>query len=198
VQDGEVLNNPEDSRISARAAHSTSALEGTKLLGTGGAIKNALAKYPNELCKTSGMGEIGGTVGTGGAFFVLYGDSYLPTPFAPVQSAFEASKLPALMTVLKNQNQWDKSNVLFDGKYLIEYNKALPKPEMSHIDYGLSILTPSVLDAYILGERFDLADVFHSASLKGQLAGYEVFERFYEIGSHTGLQEASDYFLKLK
>ena len=81
---------------------------------------------------------------------------------------------------------------------MIEYNKALPKPEMSHIDYGLSILTPGVLDAYSLGERFDLADVFHSASLKGQLAGYEVFERFYEIGSHTGLQEASDYFLKLK
>ena len=198
VQDGETLNKPEDSRISARAAHPASALEGTKLLGTGGAIKNALAKYPNELCKSSGMGEIGGTVGTGGAFFVLYGDSYLPTPFAPVQSAFEASKLPALMTVLKNQNQWDKSNVLFDGKYLIEYNKALPKPEMSHIDYGLSILTPGVLDAYSLGERFDLADVFHSASLKGQLAGYEVFERFYESGSHTGLQEASDYFLKLK
>ena len=72
--------------------------DGAKLLGTGGAIKKALPL----------MGE---------SCFVLYGDSYLPINFLSVQQTYKESGLPALMTVLKNSNQWDKSNVLFvDGK----------------------------------------------------------------------------------
>ncbi len=45
-----------------------------------------------------------------------------------------------------------------------------------------------------LAGPFDLADIYHRLSLSGQLAGYEVHERFYEIGSHKGLAEAADYF----
>ena len=41
---------------------------------------------------------------------------------------------------------------------------------------------------------FDLADVYHRLSLSGELAGYEVKERFYEIGSHEGADGAADYF----
>lgn len=36
--------------------------------------------------------------------------------------------------------------------------------------------------------------VFNTA-MQGQLAGLKVHERFYEIGSHTGLQEREDDFL---
>jgi hypothetical protein len=39
-----------------------------------------------------------------------------------------------------------------------------------------------------------LADIYHRLSLSGQLAGFEVYERFYEIGSGKGLTEAVDYF----
>ena len=154
-------------------------LDGPKLLGTGGAIKQALSAFPNEL---------------GGNYFVLYGDSFLPIEFGPVQIAFEESTRPALMTVMKNHNQWDKSNVLYVDKLLIEYNKLNPRQEMTHIDYGLSILSADVLNKYILGEVFDLAAVFRELSILGQLAGYEVFKRFYEIGSHSGLDEAEQYF----
>ena len=100
------------------------------------------------------------------------------------------------MTVLKNQNQWDKSNVVFDGKFLLEYNKSKLRPEMAYIDYGLSILSASMLEHYVLGEVFDLAELFQKLSILGQLTGYEVFERFYEIGSHVGLKETEEYFLK--
>jgi N-acetyl-alpha-D-muramate 1-phosphate uridylyltransferase len=158
--------------------------DGPNLLGTGGAIKQAFIKNPDLL---------------GDAFFVLYGDSFLPIEYLPVQKVFEEARVSnktALMTVLKNQNQWDKSNVLFDGKVLIEYNKVNPKPEMSYIDYGLSILCSSVLGKYIVGEAFDLAAIYHELSILGQLKGYEVFERFYEMGSHTGLKETEEYFLK--
>ncbi len=157
------------------------ASDGPRLLGTGGAIKKALALFPAEL---------------GQAFFVLYGDSFLPIEFGPVQTLFEKSKSDAVMTVLRNQNQWDKSNVYFDGFTLIEYNKLTPSSNMSHIDYGLSILSAEIFDHYKLGDVFDLADVYENLSILGRLAGFEVFERFYEIGSYSGLKETEEYFLK--
>ncbi|WP_198009916.1 glycosyltransferase family protein [Legionella tunisiensis] len=93
------------------------------------------------------------------------------------------------MTVFKNKNQGDKSNVLFHDNKIIEYNKQKPSPNMKYIDYGLSILSASLLERLPIGESFDLAEFFHDLSLQGELYGYEVFERFYEIGSPAGLKE---------
>lgn len=151
--------------------------DGPKLLGTGGAVRNALPL----------LGE---------NFFVQYGDSFLPVNFLKIQSAFLASKKPALMTVLKNNNQWDKSNVIYDGKELVEYNKEFYKAEMNYIDYGLGLLTANIFNEYPVGEIFDLAAVYNDLSIKGLLAGYEVFERFYEIGSHSGIEQTSTFLTK--
>ncbi|WP_419419393.1 nucleotidyltransferase family protein [Legionella sp. D16C41] len=148
--------------------------DGEAPLGTGGAIKQALPY----------LGE---------TFFILYGDSYLPIDFAEVERAFFKSNRPALMTVFKNMNQGDKSNVLFNENTVIEYNKNQPLPEMNYIDYGLSILSASLLNSLPKGKAFDLADLFHELSLRGELAGHEVFEPFYEIGSITGLNETAKY-----
>jgi hypothetical protein len=102
------------------------------------------------------------------------------------------------MTVLKNDDQWDKSNVLFRDGCIDEYNKRTPRPEMAYIDYGLGVLSALVLENAPAEEPFDLADIYHELSLKGLLAGHEVFERFYEIGSHNGLEETIDYFKEVK
>ena len=119
----------------------------------------------------------------------------MPCDFRRVQAAFEAAGTQALITVLKNSNRWDKSNVLFrDGK-LVEYNKSFPKPEMEYIDYGLGILSAEVFMEYPSGQPLDLADIYHRLSLSGLLSGVEVNERFYEIGSHSGLMETEKYFL---
>jgi NDP-sugar pyrophosphorylase family protein len=155
----------------------TYSLDGPVLLGTGGALKQALPL----------LGE---------NFFVLYGDSFLPIEFAPIQQAYFDSGKTALMTVLKNGDQWDKSNVIYTDGELLEYNKKNPKPSMAYIDYGLGVISSRVLQNRAVGEVFDLAEVYHELSLLGQLAGYEVQERFYEIGSHSGLHEAEEYFLK--
>jgi N-acetyl-alpha-D-muramate 1-phosphate uridylyltransferase len=145
------------------------------LMGTGGALKQALPLLDTQ-------------------FLVLYGDSYLPVDFASVERVFLASGKPALMTVQRNADRWDKSNVLFRDGVIVEYNKRSPAPEMKHIDYGLGALSASLLaDEKTLGP-LDLADIYHRLSLSGQLAGYEVYERFYQIGSHKGLAEAADYF----
>jgi N-acetyl-alpha-D-muramate 1-phosphate uridylyltransferase len=145
------------------------------LMGTGGALKQALPLLDSE-------------------FMVLYGDSYLPVDFSAVEQAFLASGKRALMTVQRNEDRWDKSNVLFRDGAIVEYNKPAPKPDMQHIDYGLGAISAQVLKDETTTGPFDLADVYHRLSLSGQLAGYEVHERFYEIGSHKGLAEAADYF----
>jgi MurNAc alpha-1-phosphate uridylyltransferase len=146
-----------------------------KLMGTGGALKQALPLLDSR-------------------FLVLYGDSYLPIDFAAVEREFLLSGKPALMTVQRNENRWDKSNVLFENNVIVEYNKHTPIPEMRHIDYGLGAISAQVLADEVTTGPFDLADIYHRLSLSGQLAGYEVDERFYEIGSHEGLAEAADYF----
>jgi N-acetyl-alpha-D-muramate 1-phosphate uridylyltransferase len=148
--------------------------DGPKLLGTGGAIKAALPL----------LGE---------SFYVFYGDSYLPISFNSVENAYLKSKKFGLMTVLKNDNQWDKSNVIFKNNYLIEYNKETIKPNMTYIDYGLGILSAKVFEDYAGFESFDLSKVYNELSIKNQLYGYEIFERFYEIGSHQGILETEDY-----
>ena len=150
-------------------------LDWPNLLGTGGALKRALPLLDSE-------------------FLVLYGDSYLPIDFAAVERAFLASGKPALMTVQRNANRWDRSNVLFRDSVIVEYNKGAPTPDMRHIDYGLGAISAQVLADEGTKAPFDLADIYHRLSLSGQLAGYEVHERFYEIGSHGGLAEAADYF----
>jgi hypothetical protein len=111
-----------------------------------------------------------------------------------VQDSFEASGKAALMTVLANQDRWDKSNVLFANGAVIEYNKREPRPEMRHIDYGLGVLGAATLAA-AQDEVFDLADLYHRLSLAGELAGHEVQQRFYEIGSHAGIADTEAFLL---
>lgn len=151
--------------------------DGDTLLGTGGALKKASSKL-------------------GDAFFVLYGDSYLRCSFAAVQAAFEATGKPALMTVLRNDGRWDRSNVVFADGALARYDKRNPVPEMHHIDYGLSVIRSAVFADPEFGEVFDLADVFAALSARGQLAGFEVKERFYEIGSPQGLRETQEFLVQ--
>jgi len=150
--------------------HLDYSFDGPVLLGTGGALRLALPK----------LGE---------KFFVLYGDSFLPTPFRPITDFFEESGKLGLMTVYRNEGLYDTSNVVFgEGKIKI-YDKKSRLPEMRYIDYGLSLFKASVFAGYPENEKFDLADVMSRLVNEKQLAGYEVPDRFYEIGSHAGLAE---------
>ena len=144
--------------------------DGPKLLGTGGAIKRASALLPD-------------------AFFVLYGDSYLPVDYRAVSAAFEELGKPALMTVYANADAWDTSNVWFERGCIRLYSKREKLPEMRHIDYGLMICTRRIFDDSPEAVPFELADTLENLSRKGQLAGHEVNQRFYEIGSPAGLAE---------
>ena len=144
--------------------------DGPALLGTGGALKQALPK----------LGE---------RFFVLYGDSYLPLPFAPVVEFFQRSGRLGLMTVYENRGQYDTSNVWFADGEIKVYDKRRRLPEMHHIDYGLSLFHAAAFAGFPDGRPLDLAEVMQGLLAQGQLAGFEIKERFYEIGSPAGLAE---------
>lgn len=152
--------------------------EGTELRGTGGALRFALEE--NALAET---------------FLVTYGDSFLPIDFAALGGAFTAAKRPAAMTVLHNDGRWDTSNVVFERGQLSLYDKKRldrPAADYQYIDYGVSVLARSVIVNNVPhGCRYDLADLFHALSVRGELAGIEVFERFYEVGSPAGLRDFS-------
>jgi NDP-sugar pyrophosphorylase family protein len=150
--------------------------DGPHLLGTGGALRRALPLL-------------------GPRFFVLYGDSYLPINYRQVAHAFVESDKAGLMTVYRNQGRWDASNVQFEAGQILRYDKKQRTPEMHHIDYGLGIFRAESLASWPDNEPFDLADVYRRLLSENQLSGFEVTERFYEIGSAEGLAEL-DTFLR--
>jgi N-acetyl-alpha-D-muramate 1-phosphate uridylyltransferase len=146
--------------------------DGEQLLGTGGCIKNALPIIEED------------------NFFTIYGDSYLDINYYLIQHEFIKNNKLALMTVYKNNNEFDKSNVEYNNGKILDYNKATTN-KMQHIDYGVSIFNRKAFDKFT--GKFDLQDVFRSMLQKNQLLSYVAKNRFYEIGSLNGIKELSEY-----
>jgi NDP-sugar pyrophosphorylase family protein len=153
--------------------------EGDRLRGTAGALRFALDEDALD-----------------DRFFVLYGDSYLPIALKPVWTAFVETSLPALMTVLRNEGRWDRSNARVEDGLVTTYDKSEtgPDPALEWIDYGLSALKRSVVEERIPREgESDLADLFRQLSEARLLAAFEVRERFFEIGSPVGLADLEQH-----
>lgn len=151
--------------------------DGNKLLGTGGAIKKATVFMRDE-------------------FIVLYGDSYLDINYETIVNFFNNSGFPALMTVFHNKNMFDKSNILMKNGKIERYEKNVCDPAMEYIDYGLEVICKSVFEKYPADKAFDLSIVLSDLINTGQMAVFEVEERFYEIGSITGIKETGQYIRK--
>jgi NDP-sugar pyrophosphorylase family protein len=154
--------------------------DGNTLLGTGGTIRKIINQLPEF-------------------FFVTYGDSYLDIDFNDIQEIFESKKqnYNSLMTVYKNKDLFDTSNVIFENGLIELYSKLRKNSRMAHIDYGVGILCNKSMDIYDKNIIFDIAELYENLSIKKELFGYEVFQRFYEIGSLQGIDDLSNY-LKIK
>jgi MurNAc alpha-1-phosphate uridylyltransferase len=154
-------------------------LDGKTQLGTGGAVKKAIPLLGDQ-------------------FAVLYGDSYLPINYLDVEKEFLNSANLALMTVYENKNQFDLSNVEFAAGKLTNYQKGSSSKRMHHIDYGLTYFKASVFLHSSDQTAFELSEVCHNLTKHGNMDGFEVFERFYEIGSVQGIHELSEYLSKAR
>lgn len=163
-----LLGSGDDFSLKIRYSH-----DGEVPLGTGGAVKVALPLL-------------------GDRFLVLYGDTYLQVNYEEVQERFLASGTLGLLTVLKNQDAWDKSNARVEGDRVIVYDKYDPRPDMRWIDYGLCALSAQAF-AKVEAERFDLGDIFGELARQNELAAYRVTERFYEIGTPVSLEETERF-----
>jgi NDP-sugar pyrophosphorylase family protein len=152
-------------------------LDGERQLGTGGAIQKALPTLGHE-------------------FGVIYGDSYLPIDYCSVEQDFLTSQCNSMMTVFENHNQYDTSNVEFKAGQLISYEKGTENTSMRHIDYGLLYFRATAFDRWAKVVAYDLSEVCLQLARNRELAGYEVFERFYEIGSVHGINEFDQYLRK--
>jgi MurNAc alpha-1-phosphate uridylyltransferase len=151
--------------------------EGEQLRGTAGALRLALDQGVLD-----------------DRFLVLYGDSWLQVDPGAVFRAAQSSSLPALMTVFENAGRLDASNVVYADGLVRRYEKGLDPapPDMRWIDYGLSVFSRAVIaDRVPSGSTYDLAQVCTSLAIEGELAGYLVHDRFYEIGSPEGREETS-------
>jgi NDP-sugar pyrophosphorylase family protein len=149
--------------------------EGTELRGTGGALRLAY--------DLGALDE---------SFLLTYGDSFLPIDFSAVWHAFLACGKPALMTVFRNAGRWDQSNVVLEQGQVFydKERRSHPAAAFQHIDYGLSALQRALVSRFVPEQgKYDLAAVFHELGQSGQLAGFEVQQRFFEIGSPSGLSD---------
>ncbi len=147
----------------------TYAFDGPQPLGTGGALKQALPLL-------------------GDPFFVIYGDSWLEAPWAPLWQRYQEGGCESVMTVLHNQGRWDKSNVRYGQGRVVVYDKKSPAADLQHVDYGLSLFSHAAFERSTAA-AFDLGDLQAELARANTLAGIQVSGRFYEIGSPAGLEE---------
>jgi NDP-sugar pyrophosphorylase family protein len=154
--------------------------EGDHLRGTAGALRLA--------CDHGALEE---------DFLVLYGDSWLQVDPARVLRAARERREPALMTVFLNEGRWDGSNVVLEGTRVARYAKGFTNPpaEMRWIDYGLLAFRRWVIAERVPADKpEDLAPLCSELADHGLLAGFEVDQRFYEIGSVAGRDELEALF----
>lgn len=151
--------------------------DGPEQLGTGGALKQAEALLEDD-------------------FLLLYGDSFMDMDYQELACRYRIQKAAGkdgVMAVLKNENRYDRSNVICWGGELVRYDKIHASTEMEYIDFGVSLLSKSILSDVKKGKKFDLSQLLAKLSAQGRLAAQEVTKRFYEIGTPGSWKEFSDY-----
>jgi MurNAc alpha-1-phosphate uridylyltransferase len=152
--------------------------DGERLLGTGGAIRQALSR---DLLAES--------------FLVTYGDSYLPFDYsAPLRELDAHPEALGTMSVFENHGAWDASNCAIGRGLVLRYEKGVEDSALTHIDYGAIALRRSVIAEQPTQVAFGLDTLQHQLAKAGQLRAFEASERFYEVGSERGI---ADLELKL-
>lgn len=154
--------------------------DGPGQMGTGGALKNAENMLEDD-------------------FLLIYGDSFMDIDYQEVVYRYRLVKSTGklgIMVILRNRNQYDKSNVFFQNGELLLYDKWNTSTEMEYIDYGVSMLSKNILLNVIKESKLDLAEILTELSKAGRLAAQVATKRFYEIGSPDSMQEFSAYMKK--
>ena len=149
--------------------------DGDRLLGTGGAIRNALDELPD-------------------AFWVTYGDTILDAPMEEIEQAWRRSGRSSLMTVLHNVDVEQRSNTTIAGGAVTAYSKDDPPGTHEYIDYGLMLFEKRAFVDFAAGASFDLAEVIAQQIDQGQMAAAVVSVWFHDIGTPGALARTRELF----
>ena len=145
------------------------------LLGTGGALRAALPMLDR-------------------AFLVTYGDSYLPFDYAaPVRALDAHDDCDGVMSVYKNADAWDASNVVTDGTWVLRYEKGVKDAAFDHIDYGAIALRRDVIAAIPANAKVGLDVIQRDLAARRRLRATIAHARFFEIGSPSGLADLDQH-----
>jgi NDP-sugar pyrophosphorylase family protein len=144
--------------------------EGHQLLGTAGALKHVEPCLRDE-------------------FFVTYGDAYLMLDYRRVMGYFRQNDRLGLMVTYRNQDRYDRSNVVVRGSFVAAYDNQQKLPGMDYIDFGVSVFRREALRRVPPEEPASLEGLYTTLIAQQQLLAYTARRRFYEIGSPGGLAE---------
>jgi NDP-sugar pyrophosphorylase family protein len=144
--------------------------EGGQLMGTAGAIKKAAPLLDEK-------------------FFMMDGDSYLPSDYRAAMAHFDSTNKMALMVVFRNNDLYETSNAVVDGDLVTMYSRRRKVPGMVFVHTGLSILRKTALDL-IPADRVVMQDeLWTQLASRNELMAFETQSRFYEVGSFSGLED---------
>ena len=150
--------------------------DGDKPLGAIGALKKAEPLLDN-------------------IFFIMYGDSYLTVNYQEVYSFFKKYDKSGCMVVYKNNDKYDKSNLIVKDNMVVDYGKEKHSKEMIYIDYGTTLLRKITLKKIPLDTFYTTGEFFSKLIKQKQLLAYEANKRFYHIGNPEALEEFREYIL---
>jgi hypothetical protein len=117
--------------------------------------------------------------------------------YKAILNTHRASKFPVSVTVFKNQDKWDKSNIDYQKGKIIKYEKNSALTDLKYIDAGLSAFNRDFL-VDIPDGIVSLDTIWKNLSLEGRLGGIEIQDRFYETGSGKGYKEFFEFSQTLK
>lgn len=147
--------------------------DGKQLLGTGGAIRAALTELPDT-------------------FWVTNGDTLIDAPLDAVERQL-VEPLVGVMTVLKNRDRWEPSNVdVIDGR-VTHYEKGMPAGSLAWIDCGLLLLRGEAFANLQREGACDLGVVLRDAARHRRLGAFPVSEQFHDIGTEAAWRETDDW-----
>ena len=149
--------------------------DGPEPRGTGGAVLGALPV----------LGDL---------FFVTYGDTLLQYDPRDVLASFGQGGTEATMLVLHNRDQWDRSNVALKDDRVVFYGRdRTGRDDVEWIDYGATLFSAPALRAFAGAAVCDMGALLADLAERRLLAGYEVTERFHEIGTPAALSETEQF-----
>ena len=147
-----------------------SIIDGPELLGTGGALANALGRLPER-------------------FFLTYGDNLLDMPYRELTFAAATATTSCALAVTSKIGPADQPNAVVRQRRVETYSKTY-NSFMTFMDYGVMLLAHNQTSEAIQGLHppFDLAAVLTALADNSDLAAAVTDLPYWEIGTPQTLE----------